>query len=77
MSKTLIVKVRPGAKKTQIKGTMADGTIKIDVAAKPEDGKANAELIRFLTEEFDVPKSGITIVSGQASHQKRIRLDGQ
>jgi len=41
------VKVIPNSAKTEIKGEMADGTLKIAVAAPPEKGKANATLLGF------------------------------
>lgn len=53
---------------------MADGTIKIDIAAAPEDGRANEELGRFLAEEFDVPKSHVEIVKGQMVKAKVVRI---
>jgi uncharacterized protein len=74
MEKYLRVKVIPGAPRTEIKDTMADGTIKIAVAAAPEKGKANAALMKFLAEEFGVPKSNITIISGASDRVKLIKI---
>jgi len=71
---TFPVRVHPGASRTKAKSILADGTVKIDIAAVPEDGKANAELIRFLAEEFDVPKSRVEVVRGQTSKTKVIRI---
>lgn len=68
------VRVHPGAKRTQTKRIMADGTLKIDLAAPPEDGKANAELISVLAGEFDVPQSHVTIVSGLTARKKVVRV---
>lgn len=70
----LSLKVRANASKTFVKGKMADGSYKIDVAAVPEDNKANLELIRFLAKELDVMKSAIEIVSGQTSSRKIFRI---
>ena len=42
------VKVIPGAIKTELKGEMADETLKIALAAAPEKGEANKELINYL-----------------------------
>jgi uncharacterized protein len=70
----LRVKVIPGAPRTEIKDTMADGTIKIAVAAAPEKGKANLALIKFLAEEFGVPKNNITIISGATDRVKLIKI---
>ncbi len=71
---TFSVKARPGADKTVIKDVMDDGTIKFDVAAVPEDGKANAELIDFLSEGLGVAKDHVKIMAGQTSPRKTIRI---
>jgi uncharacterized protein YggU (UPF0235/DUF167 family) len=49
---SLILKVIPSARKTEIVGTMSDGALKVRVAAVPEDGKANTELCRYLREIY-------------------------
>lgn len=72
--KTITVRVRPHAKRTGIKDTMADGSLKVDLAAPAEDGKANTELIRFLSDHFGVPKSSIEILSGHMGRQKTVRI---
>ncbi len=69
------VRVRPGARVTAWKDALEDGTLKIDVAATPEDGEANAELMRFLAESFGVARSLVVIVSGHTSRRKIIRVD--
>lgn len=74
---TLHVKVRPSASRTRYRDTMADGTLKIDIAAPPEDGKANAELVRFLAEELGVGKGDVEIVAGGTGKKKVIRVSGQ
>ncbi len=71
---TLVVRVRPNASRSQWKAVMADGVIKIDLAAVPEDGKANEELLGFLSEEFDVMTVNISLVSGHTSKQKRLKI---
>jgi uncharacterized protein (TIGR00251 family) len=73
-SVTFAVRVHPGARKSQVKSVMADGTIKIDIAAVPEDGKANVALIEFLAEEFGVAKSHVEIISGETSRRKIVRI---
>ena len=55
----LRVKARPGASATDVRGIMEgeEGeTIKIDVAAVPENGKANQELTKYLAKWFSVLK---------------------
>lgn len=68
------VRVRPGTSITRWKEPLADGTLKLDLAAQAEDGEANAELIRFLADEFGVPKMNIEIVSGVTSRMKKVRI---
>lgn len=72
----ITVKVSPRAKRTEFAEVMDDGTLKIKVAAAPEDGAANAALIAFLAEAFNIPASQIEIVVGQSSEKKLISLVG-
>ena len=51
----LALHVQPGAKRTQAEGAHGDA-LKVRLAAPPVDGKANAELVRFLAEAFGVPQ---------------------
>lgn len=67
---TLKIKVHAPAKLSRIKSILSDGTIKIDIAQAPEDGKANDKLIALLADEFEVKKSGVTIMSGKFSGDK-------
>ncbi len=71
---TLAVKVIPKSSRTEVVGHLADGTLRIKVAAPPEKGKANAELCDFLAREFGVPKANVTIESGHVSPRKRLRV---
>ncbi len=68
------VKARPSASKTRAKDVLTDGTLKIDVAAQPEDGKANAALVDFLAGEFEVPKANVEIVLGHTSPRKKVSI---
>ncbi|MGW8224286.1 MAG: DUF167 domain-containing protein [Anaerolineales bacterium] len=70
------VKVVPKAKKDQILGFMGDGTLKIQVAAPPVDGKANQALVKLLAKTFDVPAFQVSITSGKQSRRKMIKIDG-
>lgn len=69
---TLRVKVIPRSAKTEIVGEMADGTLKIKIAAPPEKGKANEELIRFLSAHFGTKQ--VEIISGHTAALKMVRL---
>ena len=48
--------------------------IKIRITAPPVDGKANKHLIRFLSLCFKVPKSSVTVLSGETSRNKKIKI---
>ena len=47
---------------------------KVSIAAPPEDGKANQELLKFLAKSWNVPRSALEIISGETSRYKKIRL---
>jgi uncharacterized protein (TIGR00251 family) len=69
---TLRLHIQPGAKKTEVVGLHGEA-LKIRLAAPPVDGKANACLIGFLAE--GVAKASVSLVSGESSRAKRIRID--
>ena len=73
----LPVKVRPGVQRSHVREKMADGTWKIDIAAPAVDGKANAELVRFLAEELGLPKENVQIVTGHMSMRKGVKITNQ
>ena len=69
------VKVIPRSARTEIAGEMADGTLKVKIAAPPEKGKANEVLCAFLAEHHGVPRSAVTILSGHSAALKLVRID--
>jgi uncharacterized protein len=72
----ITVKVTPRAKKTGVAGVMADGTIKIKIAAPPVDGAANRALVEYLAGVLGLPKSQVDIVAGETSERKLVSLVG-
>jgi uncharacterized protein len=74
----LALHVQPGARRTVVDGTHGEGTqarLKVRLAAPPVDGKANAELLRFLADAFGVPLRNVVLVRGETSRQKVVRVD--
>ena len=71
----LDVRVTPRAGRSGIAG-LRDGVVIIKLAAAPVDGAANDELIALLSKALDIPKRDITIVSGDRSRTKRVRIAG-
>lgn len=51
------------------------GRIKCNLKAAPEKGKANKELIQFISKLIKVPQQEIIIVSGETDRKKRIKVD--
>jgi len=66
--------VQPGAKRTEVAGVHGDA-LKVRLAAPPVDGKANAELLRFLADAFGVPLRQVALVRGETSRQKVVRIE--
>jgi uncharacterized protein (TIGR00251 family) len=62
--------------KSEIAGELADGTLKVKIAAPPENCKANEELRRFLAAYYGIPRKDVIIVSGQTSALKLVRIAG-
>lgn len=73
-STTFYVRVRSGMSKTCVQSIMDDESIKIHVGAKAINGRANAELKRYLAEEFGVSKENVKMLSGATSRVKLIRI---
>jgi len=71
----LEVQVVPRASRTRVVGSVAD-RLKIQLNAPPVDGEANAALVELLAETFGVRKSAVTIVAGETSRKKRVRIEG-
>ena len=70
----LAVRVTPRASHNEIVEVMSDGTVKIHIAAPPVDGEANEQLLVFLAEILNVPKSRIEIVAGAVGRDKLISV---
>jgi len=71
---TLRVKVIPRSPRSEIVGQLDDGTWKIRIAAAPEHGKANRELIVLLANHFSVKPEAVEILSGHAASLKLVRI---
>jgi uncharacterized protein (TIGR00251 family) len=71
----LAVKVTPNAGRNEITG-LKDGVLQVRIAAPPEKGKANKELIDFLADRLQVKKSSVLIIKGQTSRYKTITIAG-
>ena len=74
--KNLIMRVyvQPKASKNEFCAVhVADNkaAIKVRITSPPVDGKANQQLIQFLSKSFKVSKSQVQLLNGESSRQKR------
>ncbi|MBI4235682.1 DUF167 domain-containing protein [Candidatus Peregrinibacteria bacterium] len=72
----LRIKDLPKSTKNEVVEIMDDETIKIRIKAPPEKGKANKELIRFLSRELEISTDEISILSGKTEALKLIKIHG-
>lgn len=69
----LTLHIQPSARRSEFAGRHGEA-MKLRLAAPPVDGKANAALCAFLAEFCGVPKAAVSLVSGETSRAKRVRL---
>jgi len=69
------LRVYPNAAKSEVVD-FANGVLQVRVAAPPVKGKANQELITFLSQVLGVSKAALTIIKGHTSRSKVIAIDG-
>jgi uncharacterized protein (TIGR00251 family) len=69
------VKVHPRARKNAITGTVGNA-LKLALTAPPVEGRANQAVIEFFAELFAIPRSSVTIASGETSRNKVVRISG-
>jgi len=72
---TFAVKVHPRARKNAITGELGDA-LKLSLTAPPIEGRANQACIEFFANLLEVPRSSVTIASGQTSRRKVVRIAG-
>jgi uncharacterized protein (TIGR00251 family) len=72
---TFAVKVHPRARKNAITDVVGDA-LKLALTAPPVEGKANQAVIEFFADLFAIPRSSVTIASGETSRNKIVRITG-
>lgn len=74
------LRLTPKASRDRIMGAtaQADGSVvlKAQVTAVPEDGKANAALLKLLSKAWKIPRSDMDIVLGATDRRKVILISG-
>lgn len=72
---TLDLKVVPNAPRNEVAGWLGEA-LKIKVHAPALEGRANDELCEFLADKLGLPRRAVTLLRGEKSRQKTVRLDG-
>jgi uncharacterized protein len=71
----LEILVQPRASRTRVVGEH-DGRLKIQLAAPPVEGEANAALVEFLAGALRARKADVAIVRGDTGRRKTVRVAG-
>ena len=71
----LEVLVQPRASRTRVVG-VHDGRLKVQLAAPPVDGEANAALVDFLADALGARRSDVAIDRGETGRRKTVRVSG-
>jgi hypothetical protein len=69
----LTVYAKPNAKKTALLHITQEA-MHIALHAKPQEGEANKELMAFISKLFKIPKTKITLLRGDTSRHKQLKL---
>ena len=69
----ITVRVKAGAKQAKIE-KLSDDSFSVWVKEKPQEGKANYAVREEIAEYFNIPKSRITLVSGEKSKTKLFEI---
>jgi len=71
----LRVFVQPRASRNRFCG-IHEGELKLQLTSPPVDGAANQSCREFLAKQLKLPKSAVTLISGETSRHKRLRIEG-
>jgi uncharacterized protein (TIGR00251 family) len=72
---TLAIKAIPNAPRSQVAGWLGEA-VKVKVHAPPVEGRANEVLCEFLADTLGLPRRAVTVLRGDTSRQKVVRIEG-
>lgn len=75
MALTVAIRVQPGSGRTAVGGVRGEALV-VRVTARPVQGKATEAALRAVAEAFGVRRADVRLVSGAASRDKVVRIDG-
>lgn len=70
------LRIQPGASRSGLAGPHGD-RYRLRLRSPAQDGQANRELLRFLSDALGVPKSNLELVRGRSSRNKTVRIEGR
>jgi uncharacterized protein (TIGR00251 family) len=74
------VRLTPTASRDRVEGVRAEAgggaVLRVSVTAVPEDGKANAALIKLLAKQWKLPKTSIDVIAGATDRRKTLLISG-
>jgi len=71
----LRLRVKPGGRQQRLIGAYG-GALKLEVSSAPEKGRANAAVVRLLSEALGIRQNQVEIVAGTSSQDKIVVLTG-
>lgn len=71
----LELRVTPRAGRNALEG-VRDGRLQVKVTAPPEDGKANAAVIKLLAKTWKLPQSSFEVIAGHTARDKSLLVRG-
>ena len=71
----LEILAQPRASRSRVVGEH-DGRLKIQLAAPPVDGEANAALLAYLADALGVKRADLALLAGETGRRKRVRVSG-
>ena len=72
---SLAVWATPGAQRTELAG-VADGRLRVRLHAPAQQGRANAELTRFVADLLGVRRAQVRLVTGAGGRRKLVHVGG-
>ena len=73
------IRVTPNSSRCSFSGKFIDSNgqvfIKVNLTSVPEKGKANQELIKYLSKYFHLSKSSFSLISGETDRYKKLLIN--
>ena len=76
----LLIRLTPSSSRDKFDRCEVDALgetrLRLSVTAIPEKGKANAALVKYLSKKWRLPKTTFSIISGETSRNKVLKIEG-